>query len=111
MGKSGEKLNKLSNLSKKRQAQKALEKQLAGSLLIEGLWPDVYDHGTCNTEVRGNPYKPQEMVFRIIAGNGDFKDFPLAGIPVELWKSYSWHVRQYEPRAWGGLCKAFGLKG
>lgn len=60
-----------------------LRLKLERSLLLEDLWPGVFEHGSAKSQTVGNPYSG--FVFTITAGNGEQRKFDLLDIPKDLW--------------------------
>jgi len=76
-------MNLKDNLNKMLELNSKLEK----SLLLEKLWPKIFDFGGCKTQQHGTSHKQS---FIIIRGDGETKTFPLSrknSIRGTIWSS------------------------
>ena len=76
-------LIKLDDLEKQRAD---LFQHLKGSLSLQELWPDVFEHGSVITRIAGSPANGFKFWIQQsgLGASGEMKEFELSEIPLEI---------------------------
>jgi hypothetical protein len=78
-----------------------LMEKLDRSLAIQEIDPTAFEHGPVKSFVVGNVWRPDEMKWVLIKGDGSRTEYPLLDIPEKLWGSFSREKgRNIAPNKW-----------
>ena len=82
------------DLNTKIDEMQRLHKDLANSLEVESLWPDVFNEGKCKAAPVKLPNKQFITRVRITSGSGKVRDIPVSKLDKEghLWKKCRKHT-------------------
>lgn len=98
-------LTKLTELDQKAAQAEELRQELRRSILLQDLWPDVFEHGSTTSWVSG--HASRELRYTIKRGDGSKRTFDLTMVPLALWpEEVIQHIKRYRGKYYTHLLVA-----